>query len=274
VAAAAGHGRHALHVTRRNTLGHPLVVRGLHDRPPPAGGAPPVVDSVVVAPGGNGEVHFTQRTPATFVFPRCPVSGAEHPWFLCEEAPHGRHPAQCGEIETPHATEATMNKFSSLLLAVLAPTLLAACADAPDTVLSTDLPRAAVTAQNCTSLLGTAVEVKDDFKVLRARLQGDLTGTLQIVEHTHWQVGVVERSTAAFTVEVEPGRTIFGDGIAGRVPPSGGTVESVYRYVANGKLDGGTDAYSQVTGLWEIDGWIKAGSTDTSLDYRMVLCTR
>lgn len=58
-----------VHVTIRNAFDHPLVVRGLHDRPPPPPGAPVAGDSVVVAPGGTKEVRFTPRTPGTFVYP-------------------------------------------------------------------------------------------------------------------------------------------------------------------------------------------------------------
>ena len=58
-----------VHVTLRNTFDRPLVVNGLQDRAPGAGGAPAAVDSVVVAPGGSAEVRFTPRAAGTFVFP-------------------------------------------------------------------------------------------------------------------------------------------------------------------------------------------------------------
>jgi FtsP/CotA-like multicopper oxidase with cupredoxin domain len=56
-------------ITLRNTFDHPLVVRGLRDLASPSAGAPPVADSVVVAPGGSEEVRFTPRAPGTFVYP-------------------------------------------------------------------------------------------------------------------------------------------------------------------------------------------------------------
>jgi manganese oxidase len=58
-----------VHVTLRNTFDRPLVVTGLQDRTPGAGGTPLARDSVVVAPGGTAEVRFTPRTPGTFVYP-------------------------------------------------------------------------------------------------------------------------------------------------------------------------------------------------------------
>jgi manganese oxidase len=58
-----------VHVTVRNTFDRPLVVYGLQDRTPGADGAPPPRDSVLVAPGGSAKVHFTPRTPGTFIYP-------------------------------------------------------------------------------------------------------------------------------------------------------------------------------------------------------------
>jgi FtsP/CotA-like multicopper oxidase with cupredoxin domain len=58
-----------VHVTLRNTFDRPLIVNGLQDRAPGASGAPPPLDSVVVAPGGTADVRFTPRTPGTFVYP-------------------------------------------------------------------------------------------------------------------------------------------------------------------------------------------------------------
>ncbi|MEX0843232.1 MAG: multicopper oxidase domain-containing protein, partial [Gemmatimonadota bacterium] len=57
-----------VHVTLRNTFDKPLIVFGLQDGTPGADGAPAPRDSVVVEPGGTGEVRFTPQTPGTFVY--------------------------------------------------------------------------------------------------------------------------------------------------------------------------------------------------------------
>lgn len=64
-----------VHVTLRNSLARPLVVRGLKDRPgsaptdrPAPIWAPFLGDSVAVAPGGNAEVSFTPTAPGTYFY--------------------------------------------------------------------------------------------------------------------------------------------------------------------------------------------------------------
>lgn len=156
--------------------------------------------------------------------------------------------------------------------AALSLVTLACSGDGPTVVIS-EISSSVTPAQTCTTLHGSAVDVQHDFKALHARLEGDAAGTLQILERSQVQVGAVERASADFTLDLEAGAILFGDGIAGRVPPSGGVQTAAYRYHAEGRISSGTGAYSHVSGQWEVNGWLSAGTPATSLDYRMLLCT-
>ena len=57
-----------VHVVVRNTFDRPLVVRGLQNRPLPDAAARVATDTLLVAPRGTAEVHFTPLVPGTFVY--------------------------------------------------------------------------------------------------------------------------------------------------------------------------------------------------------------